>query len=379
METLKSRVSHGVYINEGHYGIFGDINLEDLSDIDITFAELPLLQYPVGISRFITGNGPAITGYEIPSELIRLDGEAMPMEHAYPQYSVYEENYILMPESPMDGYAAIPVPVNPRAYNPVIMDYQLYEETDLSHDYLCLKLTDFAGSGMVVETDHDMEMHRFTAWVENDEPFDWHIAFTIPVTMAPADIWAIAGDDTVMLDEMYDYYSMELGMHRIVSVRVQQGWDTIIMDYRGFYEMYWNISVGWNLISWPSPSVGIIDDIFPDSPIGAYYYDQESRNYVPTDELEIGKGYFLYSRVSEDVEIPEVGLPVIEVTLYPGWNLIGVPARRMAMFNIYDYPEIIPPVYGFNPETNAYLEPAMMNFGNGFWVLSADTVEITLP
>ncbi len=134
---------------------------------------------------------------------------------------------------------------------------------------------------------------------------------------------------------------------------------------------------GWNLVSYPF--TGSTDLSFGDIVAPAYFYDTETGGYVEEDTLTRGKGYWVLADDNStlcydwDEEVTR-----IEHTLYPGWNLIGGPVQTVSATVLEDIPEIILPIYTFDPLTGSFVSRKAFFPFYGYFVLATDTVDVVL-
>jgi hypothetical protein len=137
---------------------------------------------------------------------------------------------------------------------------------------------------------------------------------------------------------------------------------------------------GWNLLSWTperysTSHVAAVSDLFPDAILPVYAYNSFGMVYEAIDSVRAGQGFWVLSDTA--VSISQGGLmtmDTIDVTLYPGWNLIGVMAVPMFADSLEALPEIMDGIYKF--KGGEYVRASALDPGKGYWVLAEDTVTI---
>ena len=109
-------------------------------------------------------------------------------------------------------------------------------------------------------------------------------------------------------------------------------------------------------------------------------YHFENGGYVNIEmaEMVLGKGYWL--RFEDDEICTFSGLPVneIPIVLTEDWNLIGSISSPINVNTIIDDDNLIIPgtIYSFTP--NGYLNVAILEPGNGYWIRSNNSGSIIL-
>ena len=130
------------------------------------------------------------------------------------------------------------------------------------------------------------------------------------------------------------------------------------------------LDAGWNLISIPViPADASVDAIFGDKitpPV--YEYDT---GYKSVTSLEPKKGYWVLADSPVGIDIIGTVPADLEVTVVPGWNLIGPVSPDVL---VSSFANITPPVYGYDA---GYKSVTTMEQTRGYWVLtSAETTLI---
>ena len=130
------------------------------------------------------------------------------------------------------------------------------------------------------------------------------------------------------------------------------------------------LDAGWNLISIPViPADSRVDAIFGDKitpPV--YEYDA---GYKSVTSLEPKKGYWVLADSPVGIDITGTVPANLEVTVVPGWNLIGPVSPDV---RVSSFANITPPVYGYDA---GYKSATTMERTRGYWVLtSAETTLI---
>ncbi len=138
------------------------------------------------------------------------------------------------------------------------------------------------------------------------------------------------------------------------------------------------LSPGWNMLSFPFEE-GVTLDELPPATI-APVYGFEAGTYEAIDTFRTGEGYYVLSS-SDTVATIEGRPPVYSVTmeLVPGWNVVGGPYATVPASDLTDLPEIVPPIYTFNPATGGYTESDLLEPMKGYWVLARDSLEVEIP
>ncbi len=130
-----------------------------------------------------------------------------------------------------------------------------------------------------------------------------------------------------------------------------------------------SLDAGWNMVSIPViPADASVDAIFGDNitkPV--YEYDA---GYKSVTTLEPKKGYWVLADSPADIEITGTVPSDLEVTVVPGWNMIG-PVSSNAQ--VSSFTDIIPPVYKYDA---GYKSVTVLEQTEGYWVLAS--VETTL-
>ncbi len=154
-----------------------------------------------------------------------------------------------------------------------------------------------------------------------------------------------------------------------------------ITDY-GSAKGYYQVKRGWNLLSWApergTPSSIIHHaEILPSSISPLYTYDPIIKLHDSIDSLRPGQGFWYLS--DTNLVIPQYGLmtqDTIDITLYPGWNMIAVQAVPLYADSLTGLPGIIGPIYGW--DGSVYEEALALVPDKGYWVLSADTLTLRI-
>ncbi len=138
-------------------------------------------------------------------------------------------------------------------------------------------------------------------------------------------------------------------------------------------EYTWNLTTGWNIVSYPStegfPSDSLYSDAVP--PV----YDYSSGAYNAVDTVTAGPGYWVL--MPSDVDIPQclgASTDTVNYSLIPGWNLVGTGDMPISIDLFTEVEEIVWPIYGFTG--GAYSEVDTLLPLKGYWILSSDSVSI---
>ncbi len=140
---------------------------------------------------------------------------------------------------------------------------------------------------------------------------------------------------------------------------------------------------GWNLVSIPFNNATYS---VPQNPILVIYgYSPSTEGYEAVSQITSlvpGKAYWIASE--RDCTITVTGVPVspIIAQLEPGWNLIGGAAGQKAFESIAITPAgswAIPFVYGYDSQTENYVQINELQPGEGYWGAVTRNCTITLP
>ena len=136
-------------------------------------------------------------------------------------------------------------------------------------------------------------------------------------------------------------------------------------------------SEGWNIIGLP---LNVLDPhyltLFPNAIEGTLF--SFNNNYIQTEILEIGSGYWLRFSSNSNVDISGYPNNEIVINLTQGWNLIS------GLHNSFQINEIVDPeniiltgtLYGFN--NGGYEETEVLIPGKGYWIRSSSTGSIII-
>jgi hypothetical protein len=132
-----------------------------------------------------------------------------------------------------------------------------------------------------------------------------------------------------------------------------------------------SLVAGWNMVSIPViPEDASVDAIFGDKitpPV--YEYDA---GYKSVTSLEPKKGYWVLTDSPADIEITGTAPANLEVTVYPGWNMIGPVSPDV---QVSSFTGITPPVYGYDA---GYKSVETLEQTNGYWVLTSAETTLTV-
>ena len=132
-----------------------------------------------------------------------------------------------------------------------------------------------------------------------------------------------------------------------------------------------SIVAGWNMVSIPViPADANVNTIFGDEitpPV--YEYDA---GYSAVTSLEPKKGYWVLANSPADIVITGTAPTNPEVTLYPGWNLIGPVSPDV---QVSSFTGITPPVYGYDA---GYTSAETLEQTKGYWVLASAETTLTV-
>lgn len=131
-----------------------------------------------------------------------------------------------------------------------------------------------------------------------------------------------------------------------------------------------NVHRGWNLIALPAqPFSNRANDIIPGSSLFLYEYSPTSRDYIITDSMIVGKGYFFLSFIDTIYNINGIAVDTIATALYEGWNMIGGPSAISHIFRTTPSSLIMSGPFIWNRID--YEEVDSIAPGRGCWILGA--------
>jgi hypothetical protein len=122
------------------------------------------------------------------------------------------------------------------------------------------------------------------------------------------------------------------------------------------------LDTGWNMVSIPViPADASVDAIFGDNITPPVYgYDA---GYKSVTSLEPKKGYWVLADSPVDIDITGTVSANREVTVFPGWNMIGPVSPDV---QVSSFTGITPPVYGYDA---GYKSVTTLKQTKGYWVL----------
>ncbi|MBI3363976.1 MAG: T9SS type A sorting domain-containing protein [Ignavibacteriae bacterium] len=136
-------------------------------------------------------------------------------------------------------------------------------------------------------------------------------------------------------------------------------------DTAGFETVATSVGSDWNLVSVPmSFSPTTVPAVFPSAISRAFGFQN---NYVPTNTMEIGNGYWLQFPAPTAVTI--CGLPITteSVSVHHGWNIIGSISVPIAVNSITSNPLGLV-TSQFLSFDGTYFESDTIQPGHGYWV-----------
>jgi hypothetical protein len=156
-----------------------------------------------------------------------------------------------------------------------------------------------------------------------------------------------------------------------------------LTDSLGFVVNHnYRIKRGWNLISSPVEEELWVMGSFPYVRASdCHYYNPREYRYYNSYSITHGRGYWLFSTVDSSTHIEAtIGtIPDLNTTLYPGWNLVGTGTIPIPAEWLDTIPSVIMPIFGFDPDSGGYYAADTLYYGNGYWILSRDSIEVVLP
>jgi hypothetical protein len=125
-----------------------------------------------------------------------------------------------------------------------------------------------------------------------------------------------------------------------------------------------SLDAGWNMVSIPViPADASVNAIFGDNIITPVY--EYNAGYMEVTSLEPTKGYWVLADSPADIEIAGTVPSDLEVTIVPGWNMIGPVSSNV---QVSSFTGIITPVYGYSA---GYNEVTTLEQTEGYWVLTS--------
>ncbi len=131
------------------------------------------------------------------------------------------------------------------------------------------------------------------------------------------------------------------------------------------------LDAGWNMVSIPViPADASVDAIFGDNITPPVYgYDA---GYKSVTSLEPKKGYWVLADSPVDINITGTVPANREVTVFPGWNMIGPVSPDV---QVSSFTGITPPVYGYDA---GYKSVTTLEQTKGYWVLTSTEITLTV-
>ena len=132
-----------------------------------------------------------------------------------------------------------------------------------------------------------------------------------------------------------------------------------------------HLDAGWNMVSIPViPADASVTAIFGDNiTLPVYEYDA---GYKSVTSLEPKKGYWVLADSPADIEITGTVPSNLEVTVVPGWNMIGPVSSAV---QVSSFTGITPPVYGYD---SGYKSVTTLEQTKGYWVLTSTETTLTV-
>ena len=132
-----------------------------------------------------------------------------------------------------------------------------------------------------------------------------------------------------------------------------------------------SLDAGWNMVSIPViPADASVDAIFGDNitqPVYGY-----SAGYNPVTTLEPKKGYWVLANSAVDISISGTVPSNLEVTVVPGWNMVGPISPNV---QVSSFTDVTLPVYGY---AAGYNSVTVLEQTEGYWVLASAETTLTV-
>lgn len=142
----------------------------------------------------------------------------------------------------------------------------------------------------------------------------------------------------------------------------------VTLDYEpASVQLSINLNNGWNLLSVPLLAPDMASSVlFPTAVSPFYTFDN---SYIQENNLENGVGYWAKFNGVQNTIITGAYVSTNEISVHPGWNLIGPFAFDVSVNDISTIPSNILtlPFYGYN---GSYEASDTLRIGKGYWVKS---------
>ena len=128
-----------------------------------------------------------------------------------------------------------------------------------------------------------------------------------------------------------------------------------------------SVVAGWNMTSVPVVADDMaLGTLFQDVVAPAYYFTSSYQEVNLTDTLSNGVGYWMYFNEPHSYQICGDIIESNDITLNPGWNMIGPFDVPTTVSAITSTPAGIlsPPLFGYG---TTYLEATTLDPGEGYW------------
>jgi len=137
-----------------------------------------------------------------------------------------------------------------------------------------------------------------------------------------------------------------------------------------------DIAAGWNIVSVP---LDVPDKskvvLYPTTQETAFSYDGLS--YLPSDTLIQGYGYWLRFPSTQTVSITGMTIPADTITLFEGWNIIGILSDSVPVSSVTtDPPGII--TSSFFGYSGSYSGEQILAPGYGYWIKTTQAGKLIL-
>ncbi len=130
-----------------------------------------------------------------------------------------------------------------------------------------------------------------------------------------------------------------------------------------------SLKKGWNLISIPFKKQSGVDCFGRNTISGnMFYWDSYYNSISKNDSFESEKGYWIFSKVSDDFPVSGLHAPQKDSLVDDlGWSIIGVVEETPVV-------DVSPdcPVWEWNAVDGGYVEATTLEVGKGYWVFKAN-------
>mgnify|MGYP001476934101 CR=1 FL=1 len=172
------------------------------------------------------------------------------------------------------------------------------------------------------------------------------------------------------------YYDLNSGGINLVAGVYSGGLYYLKMELPDIPEITVPYNSGWNLIGVSmNVNSSLYSDVFQGAVPGTMYGFDDT--YIPTSELVLGEGYWLFFDESGSQTISGESVDSLTLSLVSGWNLVSGISVIVDINDATDPENIIIPgtLYGFS---DSYVQASELEPGKGYWLNTNNSGEIML-